>query len=1475
MKSATHELVRAAAGTGKTVRLAQAFLQQLKKGTPIQQIIAITFTRKSAAELRRRVSDVLYAILDPKGSLQAAAAKQRLEGELELYLPHAPEDKDVIRRALAGIGAAPMGTIDSFVQRLLTEFNLDARLPVPDGDDVLLDYPLAANGDPARIFEDAAREVLDPPGSNDIPLSLTPLFAHYTLAELRAQATVPVLTNNDVTTARQLFEAISVELAATMQKQLAVVEPDVPLRIRLADYLLDGTTGADEVAVLSKQVSKRYRPLCRSVATWLTHADDAPPPAEFSIVVNALDTKHAVQLWDWLDGAQMAADAMETSRRTVGAVDVRTLFIDHFALAPKTSDWPKIASAKFKFPAASKWRAAHLAEVVTWLQTGNDDALPEALSVVWPCLEPGLSLIPGQDAKLKEAGEANSAAICAALRAHLQVDSARQWLFDTLPKGKKEAAFEAKLTGSVKKDGKSTAPVVAAWLMADEDDDQAPAALRVYLDNLIAKASDVTDVWAEVGDAAAGIQERIIAASGAPSCCDALQRALGLVVAPIDWPNSFVQQSNISTARATHVAAWVANGGNGAPPAGFVPLLWCPKKKGAHKRPIEALFGEKPQVPLPPNKISMQVQGAHLQLPLSDLCKDVDPRYFLEPFETTAETVRTSLVGLRKDVHRLALPRAARAGALGQDQFLSAAIALCEFALQNDGHPLRTRFSALLVDEVQDSSPQQVELYLTLAKLNKETSTFYVGDARQSIYLFRGAAPAALSALQESCTDGVPLLKNWRSISELVAAQKTLFGESLAAATHRAHLRPLESLAALEAGRSPAGVLRKPVTLICPTAPDQVTSAMADARALVVFATRVKDAWADDKPGELPTTAAVLSPTWKKAVNAVQMLREILGRDSVFLDGGHTWMKGRVVKDLRIILAALVKRSDQMAWLGLWKHPMVGLSDQALAIVRNKRGLDLGGQTEKEAGWKFHLGWMLEADELTAPHLQADIFAFARARDGLRTACAGIGKRPTSDVLAELIGQLHWSTVLAASPRDDEVAHLDLAMEWIRSMDQAGTTPDEILQFLSAQERVPDAPRLELHRPRLHVSCTTVFQSKGLQWQHVCVLSPGAASNGGQGASPPRPSQRLTLGDHVFELTPIRLDPAGAFEKVPDPCRKVMDAVATSRKNEECLRLAYVGITRAGKSVVTALPNIRASLAQQIMLSAWTQPDANLESVEIEDWIVVDEPALPRVGHVIPTEVALPPIAPPRRLMSQSPSTVEGLFDSDQRKVFAADIAKRVTKQNGYHRSPDSNLRSPVAGHMLAEPTLGTIVHGWLAVWGFRGEPERARIDAFLLQDWPLKETVRVILVDWLEQLSADLQARSDSPMMQLVMRTDVELYPEVPMVVPATLPGTPPLLLEGRADLLVRDPKAGVWTIIDFKAGSALPDLDPGALTKDTEPILIKGAKLRDYGPQLEAYRAGVNDALAARPAFANERVGDVALWFVRGGRSVRWSER
>ena len=88
---------------------------------------------------------------------------------------------------------------------------------------------------------------------------------------------------------------------------------------------------------------------------------------------------------------------------------------------------------------------------------------------------------------------------------------------------------------------------------------------------------------------------------------------------------------------------------------------------------------------------------------------------------------------------------------------------------------LKDELDLLMVDEFQDTSPIQLDVFLKLSKIAKHS--IWVGDPKQSIYGFRGAEPRLMQAILEhvGIRDEDILKDSWRSRPDIVFATNAIF----------------------------------------------------------------------------------------------------------------------------------------------------------------------------------------------------------------------------------------------------------------------------------------------------------------------------------------------------------------------------------------------------------------------------------------------------------------------------------------------------------------------------------------------------------------------------------------------------------------------------------------------------------------------------------------------------------------------------
>jgi ATP-dependent exoDNAse (exonuclease V) beta subunit len=897
------------------------------------------------------------------------------------------------------------------------------------------------------------------------------------------------------------------------------------------------------------------------------------------------------------------------------------------------------------------------------------------------------------------------------------------------------------------------------------------------------------------------------------------------------------------------VHTWMAEG---ARPKDAPPELlgWSASRlKGDQKKK------EPPQFLIAFKGLSLDLGSA--SLPFLGLLKTCRRGRYLSRTLEAAESMRARLLELARRARPLALARAAAEGALDHGMLTDVAIALCE-----DPPPrLKARFDALLVDEAQDSSPQQFRLFRALEGLPGDCrpfESFYVGDVRQSIYLFRGAEPREFSYLMEQtqAQGGVEALEvNFRSSESLVAAQRALFAvaglpgvDSLTGLKHAATASAKE----LPPDLGPVGA--KPVWLVAQAlgADKGWNSFQANATGLDVFAERLQAIWT--QPGRGDDTAAVLTSSWRKAWLACERLRSLLGgSDKAFVDGAdEELLNGRVARDLRLLVRALWDRTDDIAWVGVWKHPMVNLTDGALALLKEGIGVRFDGERHG-----YGLSGAADASSLDPGAFPtADVEAFARVNPVLSRACRGIGREPTADVLDRLAADLHWRAILLAGPDGlDGAAQLEVLLDWIRQAEADGVDPSAVIDLLDP-EGGEEAPRLTLHRPAGSVSCTTVHQAKGLQYDHVYVYDIGTSREGASNQGWPR--ARVELGGVSGTLVGVKFDPLGALEPAMDLVGRVADAVWEARKDEERLRMAYVAITRARRSVTFPLYGPGRGI-HDALAAAWVgsaSEDPGLTGVHVEEREGPRDIVSAVCGHaraVAPFSVAR---AEPRGWSVVPPSGAWEQWDAQAR----AALVKRVAETAEFLPGGDP-LAPPDAPEAVwqafgapgEDAFWGTVAHGWFAASRLAAAPSteaaRAYIDGLDLAPG----LDQAAAAQWLVDLSANL-ARQRADLLAQLASPDATLRFEHPFVGVDETDPADRRLHAGRMDLLVTWPGQRAW-VIDFKVG------EHGPTARET---LAGGANLRQYAPQLEAYRRSLE-----RMGWKVEKVG---LLFGRTGAWVGW---
>jgi ATP-dependent exoDNAse (exonuclease V) beta subunit len=446
------------------------------------------------------------------------------------------------------------------------------------------------------------------------------------------------------------------------------------------------------------------------------------------------------------------------------------------------------------------------------------------------------------------------------------------------------------------------------------------------------------------------------------------------------------------------------------------------------------------------------------------------------------------------------------------------------------------RFREILVDEFQDTNALQTEIVELLR--TPETELFFVGDEFQSIYGFRHADVAVFRERRAAAKTLLSLTNNYRSRPEVLAAVNHLFGSHFGSEFQ-------ELSAAVE---FPDPVFGHPVELLVTDkesykdTPDHWRR--GEARAVARRVRELVDA-GTATPGEIVVLfAAGTDAEWYEQ----ELRREGL---PTYRATGKGYFGQQQVVDMLVYLRLLQNRYDDEALLAVLASPFVGVSNDALALIRrvaSRRPLFAGIEHTLPPG-------LAERDErlLRAFRQRYDRLVGAMPRLSLERLCEQLVAEHDYDlaVLAQWDGRRRYANMR-------KLARLARSYEDLRGPDVEG-----FVRFVAEQEAV-GAHQLEAvaeEEGADAVRLLTIHAAKGLEFKVVIV------ADAGRDRVAPSPDEILALPDGRFGFRvadPVTLKRRGAFD---------YEAVKTEREEAaqaERLRLYYVAMTRARERLIVS-----------------------------------------------------------------------------------------------------------------------------------------------------------------------------------------------------------------------------------------------------------------------------------------------------------------
>jgi ATP-dependent helicase/nuclease subunit A len=545
-----------------------------------------------------------------------------------------------------------------------------------------------------------------------------------------------------------------------------------------------------------------------------------------------------------------------------------------------------------------------------------------------------------------------------------------------------------------------------------------------------------------------------------------------------------------------------------------------------------------------------------------------------------------------------------------------------------DHAPIREReqlrFTAVMVDEFQDTNRLQCELMDLLSRPwpapgpaepglgppppekregpgpLREAEVFTVGDEFQSIYGFRHADVQVFRQRREEAGGGLALRRNYRSRPEVLAAVNHLFGGEFG--------EGFQPLAA--SGEFPDPVFGHPVELLVTDKPSYADSGLhwrrAEARHIAQRVRELVDAGAA-RPGEIVLLfAAGTDAEWyeEELRSAGLPTYRALGRG---------YFGQQQVVDLLMYLRLLQNRYDDQALVTVLASPFVGVSNDALVLIRRAAG-------RRPLFTGIERGVPPELPERDARLVRAfrqrfDRLAAASVRLSLERLCEHVVAEHDYDlaVLAQWDGRRRYANLrkLARLARSyDELRGADVEgfVRFVREQEAVGAKELEAV----AEEEGADAVRL-----------LTIHAAKGLEFKVVVV------ADAGRDRAAPASDEILCLSDGRFGFRvadPITSTPRGAFDY-----EAVREARAAEERAER-LRLYYVAMTRAIDRLIVSGAIDRDSTADASTPIGWVLGRLGAEAELAADGPVEIERdgarLLVRVDRFSPEPAAVPSPAP-------------------------------------------------------------------------------------------------------------------------------------------------------------------------------------------------------------------------------------------------------
>jgi ATP-dependent helicase/nuclease subunit A len=819
--------------------------------------------------------------------------------------------------------------------------------------------------------------------------------------------------------------------------------------------------------------------------------------------------------------------------------------------------------------------------------------------------------------------------------------------------------------------------------------------------------------------------------------------------------------------------------------------------------------------------------------------------------------------------------RKAALGRLDFDDLLSRTYAL----VSNPQHaPIRERFSKdlhlLLVDEFQDTDQLQVDLVKALCGSGFDAGRlFFVGDFKQSIYRFRGAAPKVFRDLRARVDERgrLPLNMNFRSQPAVLHFINALFcdafnslppsnrtSDSLALRNQTSDSLPL-------AGRAGEGVIegekyeplrpsRKQTTnppaveFLWTIAPNkhskkkgeaekarrQEAQALARRLASLLDPNTSERPIVDEKTGEpraaKPGDVAILF----RALSDVHIYEEALREHGLdyYLVGGHAFYAQQEIYDVLNLLRAVASSADELSLAGVLRSPFFSLTDETLFWLADCAGsLNAGLLGER-------LPRQLSAEERAKA---------AAAAETIRALRDMKDRVPIATLLGEALERTGYDAVLLAEFLGErKLANLHKLMERARAADAGVMDLDDFItqlaQFIAREPK--EALAATLPEAADIIRLMTIHHAKGLEFPLVVVPDLDRPAN----IRPPCAALHPELG-------PLVPQPPDDENEKASTGMTLFAALDRAEELEERKRLLYVACTRAADYLIlsSSLADVDKPKSDWMKLigERFEMDSGDLIARLPKDYetpclrMTIDSPSDDKPASKSRGPDIVKMLEEAQRLAAAGegikPPHVDAVpVDRAARRQFSfSRLTGQLVRTNG-HVPGDDEFSSLLPPKAKIDPLrLGALVHDVVGRIDFAAKDVGKAIG-----DWCEHLASQYVLLNAAEAAAAAaaremLERFAASPRaMQLAQAMVV--HRELEFVL-----AWPPNHLHGYIDCLYQDAE-GRWRLLDYKTTKATP-ADVARLAKQ-------------YEMQMYVYALAAERALGQPPA-------ELALHFLRPG--------